>query len=235
MIDISMEMEQSDCPYIATTADHSLAFSTFTWEFNEADRELETRMAVQGEHRDAIDSGLQVLLDHPHLHDFRLLKRRENTAQIYTVIDETDAMNTIRSNSGYITAPFHVADGSEVWHVGFDTPAQADRALSELDRNHELAVLSRQQTDTSDLLVLMRNNRGAIGLLEGLRDLSEVERQTLEAAINKGYFESPRQTTLSKIADDFGISKTAVSKNLRRCLNKMDTCLVELIEDLEPL
>jgi predicted DNA binding protein len=233
MIDISMEMEQYDCPFIDTSAGHDVAFSTFHWEFDESNRELETRMVVEGQDRDALASGLQALREHPNMHDYALLKRWEDIAHIHTVIDETDAMHTIRSNNGYITGPFFIEDGSELWHVGFDSSDRADETLSNLDRNNEFAIVSRERNDLPDLQDLVRNANEAMHLIEGCRDLSEVERDTLKSAVKEGYFQSPRDATLGTLADEFDISKPAVSKNLRRAQHKVAERVIDVVDDIE--
>jgi hypothetical protein len=57
--------------------------------------------------------------------------------------------------------------------------------------------------------------------LEGARDgpefgLTDAQRETLAAALERGYFDVPRQTTLEELGDDLGVSDTAVSHRLRR-------------------
>jgi len=47
-------------------------------------------------------------------------------------------------------------------------------------------------------------------------DLSQEQREALVLAIRKGYFETPRQTSLADLAGDLGISEQAVSNRIRR-------------------
>jgi predicted DNA binding protein len=70
-------------------------------------------------------------------------------------------------------------------------------------------------------------------LIEGCKDLSDVERETLEAAVSDGYYENPRDATLGTLADRFGVSKPAVSKNLRRGEQKMIQRVIDAIDDME--
>ena len=233
MIDLELEMEQYDCPFIDTSSDHDLSFSTFQWQFDESTRELETRMVVTAAGRDHLDSGLTSLRNHRNMHDYALLKRWDDIAHIRTVIDETDAMRTIRTNDGYITGPFYIEAGEEVWHIGFDSAERADVTLSDLEKNNEFDIISRQQNSLPDLQSLVQNVHPALRLIDGCRNLSEVERKTLAAAVDGGYFESPRQATLGTLADEFDISKPAVSKNLRRGEQKVITSVVQAMEDLE--
>jgi predicted DNA binding protein len=69
-------------------------------------------------------------------------------------------------------------------------------------------------------------------LIDGCRELSDTERETLETAVQGGYFESPRDATLGDLADEFDVSKPAASKNLRRAERKMINRVVEALSDL---
>ena len=46
--------------------------------------------------------------------------------------------------------------------------------------------------------------------------LTDVQRETLQAALELGYFDIPRRVTLVELADELGISDTAASQRLRR-------------------
>ncbi len=50
----------------------------------------------------------------------------------------------------------------------------------------------------------------------GEYDLTDEQREALEAALEDGYFKIPRDATLGSIADDLGISHQALSERLRR-------------------
>ena len=233
MIDIAMDMEQYDCPFIDTTADHDVSFATFHWAFDESTRELETRMVVEADGRDQLDAGLTALREHPNMRNYGLVKRQDDVAHIRTIIDETDAMGTIRTNDGYITGPFFIEGGSEIWHVGFDSADRADDTLAELERNNEFAVVSREANSMPELQELITHGDAAVKLIDACRSLSTVERDTLEAAVDGGYFETPRGTTLGALADEFDVSKPAVSKNLRRSQRKLSSHVVDVLEEFD--
>jgi predicted DNA binding protein len=233
MIDISMDMQQYDCPFIDTTADHDVSFAAFHWAFEEATRELETRMVVEAATRDQLDAGLETLREHPSMFSYELVKRWGDVAHIRTVIDETDAMGTIRTNDGYITGPFFIENGSEIWHVGFDSPGRADATLAELERNNEFDVVSRDENGLPDFQALLTQSEAAMELVEATRSLSSVERETLAAAVDGGYFKTPRETSLGALADEFDVSKSAVSKNIRRGQAKLTARVVDVMDDLE--
>jgi predicted DNA binding protein len=232
MITISMDMTQYDCPFIETSDDHDVSFTTLHWDFNPSVDELETRIVVDGSDRGALENGLNDLTDHPQMRDYELLSKRGGAAHIRTVIGETDAMATIRDHDGYITGPFHIEDGSETWNVGFDSPEVTDVALTGLEVNNEFDIHSRERLELDTLQRFARNADAAATLVEGCSDLSDVEQRTLTAAVEHGYFNTPRDGTLQNIADEFGVSCPAVSKNLRRAQRKVNERVVDALGSL---
>lgn len=50
----------------------------------------------------------------------------------------------------------------------------------------------------------------------GRSDLTDAQRQTIEAALECGYYDVPRQTTLTELSADLDISHQALSERLRR-------------------
>ncbi|WP_231186947.1 helix-turn-helix domain-containing protein [Haladaptatus sp. DYF46] len=233
MIDLTMDMEQYDCPFIDTSDDYGVAYSAVHWDFDRAREELDTRLVVEGDDRTELEHGLRALREHDNMHDCSLLSKRDNVAHIRTTIGQTEAMEAIRNHDGYITGPFYIEDGHELWHVGFDHEDVAEGALSELEWNNEFDVVSRETPDLPDLQNLVQNAGAAMTLIDGCRDLSDVERETLEHAVRDGYFQSPRSATLGTLADEFGVSKPAVSKNLRRGQRKMIQRVVDALELLD--
>lgn len=233
MLDVTMEMEQYDCPFIDTTADHEVTFSTMHWQLNAAREELETRLVVEGADRGALDNGLSALRDHRNMTDYQLFTRQGDTAVIRTTIEETNAMSTITDHGGYITGPFYIEDGTETWQVGFDDGGTADETLYALEKNNDFEVEDRRPLELNQLFDVMHNADAASALLDACRALSEVERDTIQQAANSGYFETPREATLSTLADEFDVSTTAVSKNMRRGEKKVLRSLVTALEEID--
>jgi predicted DNA binding protein len=233
MISLQMDMVQYDCPYIDTTVENDVSFYTRQWDFNHEREELETRIVVDGDDRGAVDNGLDTLADHPNMCGYDLLRREGDIALIRSRIGQTDAMEVIRDRDGYITGPFEIDDGSEVWNVGFDREDVAEGALSALERNNDFTVESRESMALEDYYDLMRNVDPAITLLDGCRELSTTERETLQTAVSEGYFTTPRDATLSTLAETFDVSKMAVSKNLRRGERKLLGRVMDAMDDID--
>lgn len=233
MIDLNIDMRQYDCPFIDTTDDADIAFSAVQWQLDTDAAQLETRLIAKADSQGALENGLKRLRDHPHMTNCYLLSKRDNVAQIGTVIDETNAMRTIQRNGGYITGPFQIEDGRERWHVGFDDDEDEDSTLAELERHNDFTVENRDQFGTTTLFDLLENSGSAMDLLEGCRSLTETERETFETASRLGYYETPRGTTLEELADQFDVSKTAVSMNLRRSERKLLGAVMSALTGLE--
>lgn len=233
MIELTLDMEQYDCPFISTTDNHSVAFSTVNWELDRTAETLETRMLVDSRDRSSLEGGLFALRDHEQILEYDLLAKRGNIGQIRTVIPTTHAMDSIQNHGGYITGPFHIESGSERWQVGFDTESSANSALSALDADNEFTVETREELRLPDMQGYAQTVGAAMTLVEGCRDLSATERQTLEVAVNRGYFERPRDANLGALADEFGISKAAVSNNLRRGQERVLSRVVDALDSLD--
>jgi predicted DNA binding protein len=58
-------------------------------------------------------------------------------------------------------------------------------------------------------------------------DLTDEQREALELALERGYFEVPRRATLSDLAGDLDVSQQAVSERLRRGTQKVIRGLVD--------
>jgi predicted DNA binding protein len=232
MISLQLDMVQYDCPYIDTTVENDVSFYATQWDFHRDDERLETRIVVRGADDESLDNGLSMLSDHERTRDVDLLERDGEMALLHSRIEQTDAMRVIREHGGYITGPFDISEGSEIWHVGFDRGDVADAALSELSRNNEYTVESRESLHLEDYYELMGNVSAATSMLAGVRVLSETERDTLRSAVSGGYFETPRDATLSTLADEFDISKMAVSQNLRRGQRKLLGNVVDAMDEL---
>lgn len=233
MISLQVDMVQYDCPYIDTTVANDVSFLTKQWDFDSGVEELETRIAIRGEDSEALENGMQTLCDHENVREYELIKRERDVALLRSRIGQTDAMATIREHDGYITGPFEIEDGSEIWHVGFDREEQADGALSALSKDNDFTVESRESMGLEDYYELMNNANVARSLFEGCRGLSAVERETIRTAVEKGYFGTPREGTLATLAEELDVSKMAVSKNLRRSERKLFERLVDAFDELD--
>jgi predicted DNA binding protein len=233
MIDLILDVEQYDCPFVAATDDHAVSFSASHWEFDPVARETAVVMVAEASDAGSLTAGLRTLREHDNLLEWDLVSKDGSRAELETTVGETAAMAAVREFDGYVTDPFYAEDGSELWHVAFDSPRVTDDALSALERDNEFVVESREEVDDAMIGGVVRNADAAAALLDGCRSLTEVERRTLQTAVEEGYFDTPRGITLGELADRFDVSKPAASKNLRRGQRKLLERAIDAIGDLD--
>lgn len=233
MLELTLDVEQYDCPYIAATDDHGVAFSTLNWEFDRTASELETRMVVEGTDRTSLDAGLQTLRAREEILDYELVAKRDGVARIRSTIPTTNAMGVIHDHGGYITGPFQIESGSERWQVGFDTEGAAEGALAALETENEFTVETREELALPEMNSYVETVGAAMTLVDGCRDLSDTERRTLEAAVDSGYFDRPREADLGALAEEFDVSKPAVSNTLRRGQERVLSRVVDALDSLD--
>jgi len=63
--------------------------------------------------------------------------------------------------------------------------------------------------------------------------LTPAQRETLELAVQRGYFSIPRDATLSELADDLGVSDQATSERIRRGVQALLVRRLDGVETVE--
>ena len=233
MLSLTMDMVQYDCPYIQLSEEYEVTVSGIHWDFDNASKNLETRVMVSGEDTEELDNALSVLKTHDAIKGCQLLARRQDEAVIRNTVDETDAMRTIQAYDGYLTGPFEARRGRELWHVGFDRSEHADDALADLERHNDFTVESRNTISFADYFDVVKHVDTSKELLDAIRKLTQTERETLERAMKSGYFEAPRESTVTDLASEFDISTTGISKNIRRGERKLLEVVVDALDDVD--
>lgn len=216
-----LDVLQDDCPLTRATREHDVAFTTPYWRFETDPGRWDLRVHADGADGEALEAGLETLRDDEAMRRFDLRRKTGSSAFVRLLFDETAAIGTVSNHDGYVVAPFYNVDGRERWSLGFDTDADADETLSELDRHEEFTVRDRHRVDTSAAPDPFRHYEAAETLLDSCRELTRREHDTLETAMGMGYYATPRGTTLAAIGDEIGVSDVAVSKTLRRAERKL--------------
>lgn len=233
MQSLEVDIVQYDCPYIDTTVDYDVGFITKQWDLNTADEVLETRTLATAATPEELSRAFDALQEHPNMENVELLRQKGDTAVIRSRMGETHAMDAVRANRGYITGPFEIRDGSELWRIGFENEDVAEAALADIGKHNDYTVESRKSFELEDYYDILENITVAAKLFEQFRDLSDVERKTVKQAVESGYFTRPREADLSTLAEEFDVSETAVSMNLRRSQRKILDSVVDAIEAVE--
>lgn len=93
-------------------------------------------------------------------------------------------------------------DGQWMIELRFDTP-------------DGLTAFNRYLTETDMEAELQRLYRSGHPNTERQPCLTDVQHETLVTALENGYYQTPREITMSELADKLGISQQALSKRLR--------------------
>jgi predicted DNA binding protein len=103
------------------------------------------------------------------------------------------------------------ARGNEQWlfRIRFDDH-------SGLANFHNFCIVHDITFELNRVYTLSEEQRGGHAF-----DLTEAQRRALVRAIEDGYFEVPRGTTLGELGAELGISEQSVSENVRRGANKV--------------
>ncbi|ELY87657.1 bacterio-opsin activator HTH domain-containing protein [Natrialba hulunbeirensis JCM 10989] len=231
MISLALSIRQDDCPLSAASDAHDIAFVTPHWHYDHDRSQLELRILADAADRPALECGLDVIRAHPETDSFNLLAKQSGTARVHLTMGTTVTMGTVVANGGYLTAPFENVDGRERWQIGFDDERAAEHTLAVLsDHDDEFEVHDRQRLDPETVLADVRADAVGTTVLEGARQLTATERETIRRAVAGGYYAVPRTATLGDLATDLGVSDAAVSKTLRRAEQKLLAPMVGVLE-----
>lgn len=153
-----------------------------------------------------------LLADMREAEDIAEMEVLNETGEMALVQFETDnplLMLAARRSGVPLNLPFEIRDGNAVWRL----TASSDR-LSELSDQLEafgvpFAIESLQyDISTADLLTTS-------------------QRETIERALELGYYDTPRECTLTELADDLGRAKSTISETLHRAEGKVIREFVE--------
>lgn len=160
---------------------------------------------------DEYDTAIENLRGDPNIESMQTLDELDGRAlvRIHWERLETPLFELIEENGGWLVDATGTAEG---WSVALRFPTQD--ALARFYEN------CRQRGITLELRSINESGFGNRDLDYGL---TQAQRETVEAAFESGYFDVPRQTTLSDLAENLGVSEQAVSERLRRGLMKFLT------------
>jgi len=63
-----------------------------------------------------------------------------------------------------------------------------------------------------------------------LHEITEKQREAVAKAVSEGYYSTPRETSVDELADDFGISTSALSQRLKAVESKLATAAFSQVE-----
>ncbi|MEM3984001.1 MAG: helix-turn-helix domain-containing protein [Sulfolobales archaeon] len=161
--------------------------------------------------------------------NYEVLQKKRKYIKASMLISKTNTMEAVVNHDATPLATWVAFNGFERWTLGFHTAKHLRefmKRVSEHDyiEKYKLVELPEHllTLDYFSLLTLLE---------ESLSKLTEKQLELLTTAIALGYYEWPRKTDISSLAKDFGISRVAVAKTLRRAEKNAINLVLKVLEN----
>ncbi|WP_224271104.1 helix-turn-helix domain-containing protein [Haloprofundus salinisoli] len=162
------------------------------------------------------------LIRHDDRHELESCLESDPTVEDYELVDEGDGIHTyyikhtpdtellspiVMTANGFM---LHAETKSDGWLVKLQLPDR--EALNTVWKYTE------ENNIYFDITEVYSNSGGESNVSYGLTD---EQTEALKVAFKCGYFSEPREMTLSEVADEVGVSSTAMSGRLRRGMRNL--------------
>lgn len=189
------------------------------WVEIEIDRHSEVSCPVTEYESDAIDGDIQLVGDQCHA-TVQVDEDPASTRVLTTPIRETCTCNVV-CRSGITPSDLLIEDGSlriNAFVESRDTLLELSARLTESKDQWHLRRL-QTASEWSDAETASTGQ-----LLEDV-SLTEKQREVVQVAVSKGYYANPREASLSDLAAEVGVTRSALSQRL----NAVEAKLIETL------
>jgi predicted DNA binding protein len=129
----------------------------------------------------------------------------------------------LAANDCLLLPPLRYEHGAKVVRALALDPSNLSTLYSDISAEHEVTVESKQELST------IRSETPVLSVSTFLPSLSDRQRDVFLTAYERGYYEIPRETTTSEIADDVGVGRRTVEHHLRRAEEKLADAFSEYL------
>lgn len=182
--------------------------------FPEASFVLRSSVPVRGYARDIVCVRADSESEKEEIHDFidthksvascELLDSSGGTAYILVEgATQRSVIEAILDHEGFLLAPPRMDAGVEHWSVGLAYKDQAEPLLEAVGR-----------LGTVELTGLVRDTFPEL-------DLTSAQREVLRTAVAAGYYEFPRETSPTELAEELDLAKSTLLEHLRKAEAKV--------------
>jgi hypothetical protein len=141
----------------------------------------------------------------PEIKKYSILSKFANRAEVITWAQQSSIIeNLIKTNCVFI-GPTVIKDGIENWHIMAPAREDLQSAISSLEKYADIAYIRNNDPE---------NIPDDIGLTA--KQLS-----TLTAAVDLGFFDSPRKASIEDIAVKMGMAPSTAIEHLRKAEKKI--------------
>jgi len=139
----------------------------------------------------------------PEIKKYAILSRSADRAEVITWAEQSSIIdNIIRKNCVFV-GPTVVKDGVENWHIMAPTREELQEVVSGLEQCAEIAYIRNSESPESEF------------------GLTERQMSTLKAAVEMGYFDTPRRASIRDVARGLKISPSTAVEHLRKAEKKV--------------
>ncbi|MEM2763080.1 MAG: helix-turn-helix domain-containing protein [Sulfolobales archaeon] len=159
---------------------------------------------------------------------YEVLQKKRKYIKAGMLISKTNTMEAVVNHDATPLATWVAFNGFERWTLGFHTAKHLRefmRKVSEYDYIEKYKLV-----ELPEHLLTLDYFRLLSLLEESLGRLTEKQLELLTTAVALGYYEWPRRTDISSLARDFGISRVAVAKTLRRAEKNAINLVLRVLE-----
>jgi predicted DNA binding protein len=163
---------------------------------------------------DAVEAVVLAMDEYETVTNTDFLQRTAETALVQFETSNPVLLLPVRNAGTPLELPFSVVDGSVEWEV----TAPRDRLSSLGDQLRQFGIefeviAVRQEMETEQLL-------------------TPKQLRLVQTAVDEGYYDTPRECTLTELADEAGIAKSTCSETLHRAEEKV---VKEFVDEAEPM
>ncbi|MDZ7688908.1 MAG: helix-turn-helix domain-containing protein [Halobacteriales archaeon] len=157
---------------------------------------------IEIEGNDALTDILEEMDEHPTLADTEVLWENGEEALLQIRTHTPLILREAYSSGVPVEMPFEITDGTGTWEL----TVQREN-LSRLSEKFDSAGIHHRIEYVRDL--------------ESEKVLTEKQREVAEKAREMGYYDTPREASLSEVADELGVAKSTCSEILHRAEEKV--------------
>lgn len=145
-----------------------------------------------------LDDVISAMSSFESVTDLEVLQATDDRALVQFETSNPLLLMPVKDSGIALEMPFEISNGEAVWEI----TAPQDR-LSDLGEQLSAFGISftvesiQQRIDQSQLL-------------------TDEQRRLIEAAVDHGYYDTPRECSLTELADELGLAKSTVSETLHR-------------------
>lgn len=128
---------------------------------------------------------------------------------------EKSVSATVECQGGVLQLPVTSKDGWETFRVIFLDDTKVAAALRSLQKLGPFELLSKRSLDAYGAMKFL------VPSAELLDGLTRRQADAIVAAVESGYYDQPRATTIAHIAKRMGLSRASLEEHLRKAENKL--------------